>query len=796
MNFTHQHQFTVNYCYVFSFHTDTAAVQLDWEESEGEEDVAEESIEYAVDDVPFRDTSQPSPSDDAVTTPRRKLPGPADISQSSVEDPQQPHLLAFPQTMFGERKRSFNKEWYDTYSWIEYSVERDAVFCFACRHFPTPNKPTEQSFTQDGFKNWRHAMGKEGKLVKHERSHKAAMETWAEFKLREKSNTNIGNLLNEGHNKLVKENRHYVKAIVKVLRMTATQKIAQRGHREGPSSMNRGNFLATLHLISEYDKIVEAKLSGPRNAKYTHPAIQNEILHIMADTVRDAIRSDIEPAGFFSLQVDETKDISKKEIVSFVVRYFHNGEICEEFLHFREASGLDAESLFKLIQKTLNDSKIDIQKCVGQCYDGASVMSGANAGVQAKFRELVPQAIYTHCFAHRLNLALVDSLKNVDLASEFFAVLQKLYVYLSGSFTHQVFLQAQKDHMKDKRPVELKRLSDTRWACQHAACVAISEALPAITVALEELAGGSNKDRAVDARGLLAVINGSFVVGLVVLRSVLRKTKTLSDQLQARDLDLAEAVYLVEAVVADLVECRSSEDAWNTLFEEAEVKCRENDISLDKPSRPKRKRSLPAHLGEAVVMGPTGNRDQLSTSDEFKVNFFYPILDALLAELRSRFAVDTCGIIRGTSALNPKNKTFLQEAVLHGMASHYGCVEEDLKCELHQTKKLLERKMAAGVTVESIIDFANLMLPYRDAFFEMYKLICISLTLSVSSAGCERSFSCLKLQKNYLRSTSGEERTSDLGVLAINSGRTASLDLDEIVNRFAHSHGNRRLTLI
>lgn len=228
------------------------------------------------------------------------------------------------------------------------------------------------------------------------------------------------------------------------------------------------------------------------------------------------------------------------------------------------------------------------------------------------------------------------------------------------------------------------------------------------------------------------------------------------------------------------------------------MRCRENDISLEKPeaSRPKRKRSLPAHLGEAIVMAPTESRDQLSTSDESKLNIFYPTLDALLLELRSRFAVGTCQIIRGTSALSPRNKAFLQEEVLQGMASHYGCVEEDLKCELLQTKKFLERKRTAGVIVESTIDFAKLMLPYRDAFFEMYKLICISLNLSVSLAGCERSFSSLKLQKNYLRSTSGEDRTRDLGVLAINSDRTAALDLDEIVDKFANSHEIRRLTLI
>ena len=42
----------------------------------------------------------------------------------------------------------------------------------------------------------------------------------------------------------------------------------------------------------------------------------------------------------------------------------------------------------------------------------------------------------------------------------------------------------------------------------------------------------------------------------MVLRSILRKTKTLSDQLQAKDLDLSEAVYLVDTVIVDLEESR------------------------------------------------------------------------------------------------------------------------------------------------------------------------------------------------------------------------------------------------
>jgi hypothetical protein len=212
-------------------------------------------------------------------------------------------------------------------------------------------------------------------------------------------------------------------------------------------------------------------------------------------------------------------------------------------------------------------------------------MKGINTGVQAKFRSEVPQAVYTHCFAHRLNLTLVDCQKNVNRTYEFLAVFQKLYVFLSDSYTHIVFLKNQKEVSPNKRPIELKRLSDTRWACQYASCVALDESLPAVISTLNELSEETDKERAVEAKKLLGVLGGNFVVGVVVLRHVLCKTKTLSDQLQAKEHDLAAAVDLVKAVISDLEEARQNRD-------EIEEKCNENSILLT-PECSARKRTVP-----------------------------------------------------------------------------------------------------------------------------------------------------------------------------------------------------------
>ena len=45
----------------------------------------------------------------------------------------------------------------------------------------------------------------------------------------------------------------------------------------------------------------------------------------------------------------------------------------------------------------------------GQCYDGTSNMSGARSGCMSLVQQEAPLALYFHCAAHRLNLAVVSA---------------------------------------------------------------------------------------------------------------------------------------------------------------------------------------------------------------------------------------------------------------------------------------------------------------------------------------------------------------------------------------------------
>jgi len=107
------------------------------------------------------------------------------------------------------------------------------------------------------------------------------------------------------------------------------------------------------------------------------------------------------------------------------------------FVGFVQATDLTASGLCSALVLVLQKLGLDYKaKLIGQGYDGASVMSGKNVGVGKLLRNEAPLALYVHCHAHRLNLALVDCMKVVTQAAEFFVLLEHLYVFVSGSFVH------------------------------------------------------------------------------------------------------------------------------------------------------------------------------------------------------------------------------------------------------------------------------------------------------------------------------------------------------------------------
>ena len=95
----------------------------------------------------------------------------------------------------------------------------------------------------------------------------------------------------------------------------------------------------------------------------------------------------------------------------------------------------------------------------------------------------------------------------------------------------------------------------------------------------------------------------------------------------------------------------------------------------------------------------------------------------------------------------------------------------------------------------TIFEIARLLLIDNDALSSTFSDVCTAyillLTLPVTVATCERSFSKLKLVKNYVRSITSEERLSDLAMLSIENERAKKLDISKVVDIFAQEKARK-----
>ena len=71
------------------------------------------------------------------------------------------------------------------------------------------------------------------------------------------------------------------------------------------------------------------------------------MLDIMTEAIRNKITANVKKAGIYSIMADETRDCSKKEQLSIVVRYVdvESADVHQHLLAFTEADALSAEGL-------------------------------------------------------------------------------------------------------------------------------------------------------------------------------------------------------------------------------------------------------------------------------------------------------------------------------------------------------------------------------------------------------------------------------------------------------------------
>ena len=169
----------------------------------------------------------------------------------------------------------------------------------------------------------------------------------------------------------------------------------------------------------------------------------------------------------------------------------------------------------------------------------------------------------------------------------------------------------------------------------------------------------------------------------------------------------------------------------------------------------------------------TGHRESVNSSESLKTNIYFPVLDHILSEIDRRFTQTNLDLLKSLQACHP---SFLEPSQLNPLASLYS-----LSTDLLATECMLAKRTLQDKDLNSVTDVYRQILPLQTAFPTLKKILQIGLTLAVSTAQCERSFSALKRIKTYLRTTVTEKRLTDISLLSIENDLSNTICLDDVL---------------
>ena len=258
----------------------------------------------------------------------------------------------------------------------------------------------------------------------------------------------------------------------------------------------------------------------------------------------------------------------------------------------------------------------------------------------------------------------------------------------------------------------------------------------------------------------------------------------------SKTVDLAFAAGLVSSTVDTLRDFRS-DHTWSQTYKYICNVAVLNDIKESiVESRTRTRRQHPTRLQDSITFESTGHRESLSCSESMKVNVYFPILDCILSEFERRFSNSNLDVMKSLAACSPTSSHFLDSLLLSSLASLYDVNHEQLQNECLLARRTL--LFQEGTVLEAY----HQLLKLQSAFPTLKTLFQLALTIAVSTAQCERSFSALTRIKTHLRTSMTDQRLADISLLSIKRDVTlGSSFLDDTIHEFEGTDHNRTIVL-
>lgn len=271
------------------------------------------------------------------------------------------------------------------------------------------------------------------------------MQKWWELKILLNRNKTIDKVQQSTFMMEKRRWRSIIERMIAIVQYLAGKCLAFRGSNSNLCEKNNGKFIKAVEMIAKFDPIMSdhinsIKMSKDKNIRMPHylgKSFQNEIISLLADSIRKEIIRTVTRSKYFSIILDCTPDVSHIEQITFIIRCVNmsilQAIIEEYFVGFYAANDTTGKGLFKyLIDDLLPTLSLDVQNIRGQGYDNGSNMRGKHIGLQKRILNVNPRAMFVPCAAHSLNLVVNDA---ANTSGEIFGFL-RLFRNYTTLFRH------------------------------------------------------------------------------------------------------------------------------------------------------------------------------------------------------------------------------------------------------------------------------------------------------------------------------------------------------------------------